>query len=341
MKNILHIAALTLALTANSVLAQEVRTGLSDLKISDARSDRPLEGFIWYPTKETARLKAHQSNGVWQGIQAIEDAEPLTGKRPFVVLSHGMYGNARNQNWLADALVQHGFVVAAIHHPGTSSWMRDPDQARQMWDRPGDISRVIDHVLTDPTISTHIDPERIYMAGHSLGGMTAVALAGGRFDAPKMDAFCAARPREMVCGLLDLWEIAKTPEDAKAMQADLSDPRIKGFAMFDLGATQTFSTASLNAIARPLLVIGAPKGESDVNLDVESRALRAAVPPEFVTYMEPENLSHFDFLGVCKPGGLAILQAEEPEDAFICADGVEERMADQAIVIEAVLAAFQ
>ncbi|MFC6587172.1 alpha/beta hydrolase family protein [Sulfitobacter pacificus] len=189
MKNILHIAALTLALTANSVLAQEVRTGLSDLKISDARRDRPLEGFIWYPTKETARLKAHQSNGVWQGIQAIEDAEPLTGKRPFVVLSHGMYGNARNQNWLADALVQHGFVVAAIHHPGTSSWMRDPDQARQMWDRPGDISRVIDHVLTDPTISTHIDPERIYMAGHSLGGMTAVALAGGGLTRPRWMPF--------------------------------------------------------------------------------------------------------------------------------------------------------
>jgi predicted dienelactone hydrolase len=341
MKNILHIAALTLALTAHGAMAQEVRTGIADIRINDARSDRPLEGFIWYPTEDTSRLKTHQANGVWEGVQAIEDAKPLSGKHPFVALSHGMYGNARNQNWLADALVQQGFVVAAVHHPGTSSWMRDPDQARQLWDRPGDISRVIDFALSDPQISAYVDPERIYMAGHSLGGMTAVALAGGRFDAPKMDAFCAAKPTEMVCGILDLWQVAKTPEDAIAMQADLSDPRIKGFAVFDLGATETFSTSSLNAINRPLLVIGAPKGESDVNLDVESRALRAAVPAEFVTYMEPANLSHFDFLGVCKPGGLAILKAEEPEDAFICEDGVEERMADHARVIEAVLAAFQ
>ncbi|MGC1503114.1 MAG: alpha/beta hydrolase [Sulfitobacter sp.] len=341
MKNILHIAALSLALTASSAMAEDLRTGIADLQINDARSDRPLEGYIWYPTNEIERMQAHQSNGVWQGIQAIEDAKPLSGKHPFVALSHGMYGNARNQNWLAEALVQQGFVVAAIHHPGTSSWMRDPDQARQLWDRPGDISRLIDHVLTDPEMSASINPERIYMAGHSLGGMTAVALAGGRFDAPKMDAFCEEKPSEMVCGLLDLWQVAKTPEDAKAMQADLSDPRIKRFAVFDLGATQTFSTASLNTIARPLLVIGAPKGETDVNLDVESRALRAAVPAEFVTYMEPESLSHFDFLGVCKPGGLAILKLEEPEDAFICEGGVDERKSDHAIVVEAVLAAFQ
>lgn len=340
MKNILHIAALGLALTANSALASEVRTGMADLAINDARSDRHLEGYIWYPTEESAPATQQHANAVWQGIRAIKDAEPQAGKHPFVVLSHGMYGNARNQNWLADALAQEGFVVAAVHHPGTSSWMRDPDQARQMWDRPGDVSRVIDHALADPEMRALIDPDRIYMAGHSLGGMTAVALAGGRFDAPKVAGFCAAQPAAMVCGLMDLWQIAKTPEDAEAMQADLSDPRIKGFAVFDLGATQTFSTASLNAIARPLLVIGAPKGQSDVDLDVESRALRAAVPAQFMTYMEPENLSHFDFLGICKPGGFAILKAEEPEDAFICEGGGDQRRADQAVVIKAVLAAF-
>lgn len=341
MNNLLHIAALGLALTSNAVLAEEYHTGMRDLAVTDTRTDRPLEGSLWYPTAQSEGFEQLQSSGVWKGIRAIPDAQAVAGKHPFVVLSHGMYGNSRNQNWLATALVQKGYVVAAINHPGTSSWLRDPDQARELWERPGDISRVIDHALSDATLSALVDPDRIYMAGHSLGGMTAMALAGARYDDSAFDAFCAAHPGEMVCDITDMWQIAKTPEDAAEMEADLSDPRIKAFGVFDLGGTQTFSPASLAKVTRPLLVIAAPRDIQGLDLDVESRNLRASLPKENVTYMEPATLSHFDFLGVCGPKGLAILKEEEPEDAFICQEGQAEREADQAIVIEAVLAAFQ
>ncbi len=341
MNNLLHIAALSLALTSSAVLAEDIQTGMRDLNIVDARNDRPLEGFLWYPTADTDGAAPVHSNGVWKGIVAIADAEPVAGKHPFVVLSHGMYGNARNQNWLAEALVAKGFVVAAISHPGTSTWLRDPDQARELWERPKDISRVIDHALSDPVLRAQIDPDRIYMAGHSLGGMTAVALAGGRFDDARVDAFCSAHPDDTGCDVLKLWNVAETPQDVAAMQADLSDPRIKGFGVFDLGATQTFSARSLAAIVRPMLVIAAPLDIGGLNLDVESRALRAALPTGNVTYLEPGTLSHFDFLGVCKPAAVAILAEEEPGDEVICINGQEEREADHALIVEAVVTAFQ
>ncbi len=341
MKNTLQIAALALALTTGSLLAAENQTGLATLAIADARSDRPLEGFLWYPTLESKGAQPQQTNAVWQGIEAILDAAPAPGKHPLVILSHGMYGNAMNQTWLADALVDEGYIVAAINHPGTSTWLRDPDQARALWERPKDISRVIDHALSDPMLSALIDPERIYMAGHSLGGMTAMALAGARYDDVKIDAFCAAQPGEKVCDILENWRIAETPEDTAAMQADLSDPRIKGFGIFDLGGTQTFSISSLAAIDRPLLVIGAPLDIAGLDLDIESRALRAALPVVNVTYMEPETLSHFDFLGICKTGAIEILAEEEPGDEVICVDGEAERQADHATIIKAVVAAFK
>lgn len=341
MKNILHITALTLAITAGAAWAEAPQTGLAELVIEDARSDRPLAGFVWYPTADAKPAEVHHTNPVWHGIEAVADATPMPGKHPLVVLSHGMYGNAMNQTWLADALVDEGFIVAAINHPGTSTWMRDPDHARQMWDRPGDVSRVIDHALSDPVMSTLVDPDRIYMGGHSLGGFTAVALAGGRYDATKMDAFCAAAPDELVCGIFDNWQIAKTPADSAAMEADLSDPRIKGFAVFDLGGTQTFSTASLGTIDRPMLVIAAPLDIAGLDLDVESRALRAALPQTNVTYLEPASLSHFDFLSTCKPGAEAILAEEEPGDEVICINGTAEREADHRMIVEAVVAAFQ
>ena len=125
------------------------------------------------------------------------------------------------------------------------------------------------------------------------------------------------------------------------MQADLSDPRIKGFAVFDLGGAQTFSTASLAAIDRPMLVIGAPVDIAGLDLDIESRTLRAALPETQVTYMEPETLSHFDFLSVCKPAAMAILAKEEPGDEIICVNGHEERDADHATIVQAVVAAFR
>ena len=96
----------------------------------------------------------------------------------------------------------------------------------------------------------------------------------------------------------------------------------------------------LAAITAPMLVIGAPLDIQGLNLDVESRALVAALPAATTTYLEPDSLSHFDFLGECTPNGCAILAEEEPEDEFICIDGTALRRAKHEMVIEAVAAFF-
>jgi predicted dienelactone hydrolase len=257
-----------------------------------------------------------------------------------VVLSHGMFGNANNQAWLAQALAEKGYIVAAVNHPGTSTFNKDPDQRRMLWERPKDISRVIDYVLGGAEIGAQVMPDHIFMAGHSLGGFTAVALAGGQYDGTQFDGFCATHPGELVCGIFSDWTVAKSPEDRTAMQGDLSDPRIAGFAVFDLGGTQSFSRSSLAAIARPMLVIGAPDNSHALNLDIESRALVAALPKANTTYLEPASLAHFDFLGNCTAQGLDILKDEEPDDAFVCEQGRDERTADHMMIIQAVTAFF-
>lgn len=340
MKYFLHVAALILAATSLPAQAQSYQTALADLTISDTGGTRDLEGFLWYPTNQETGFSEHHTNPVWVGIQAIEDAEPATGPFPLVVLSHGMYGNAMNQTWLAASLAQQGYVVASISHPGTSTWLRDPNDSRQMWERPRDISRVIDHLIDTPERVALIDPDRIFMAGHSLGGFTAVALAGGRYDAAGLDDFCADHPGELVCGIFSDWSVAQTPDDIVLMEADLVDPRIKGFAVFDLGGTQTFSTVSLGAIERPMLVFGAPVDISGLDLDIESRALVAALPAHSTQYFEPATLSHFDFLSECKPGARQILAEEEPDDEIVCIDGSAERRADHQMILEAVTAFF-
>ena len=341
MKRLLHILSLGLFIAAGQAHADDQVMGWQTFKVSDAQTDRPLKGLVWYPAQDDAPVKRIQTNGVWVGVDATKKATPLAAKHPLVVLSHGMYGNERNQNWLAEALVSKGYIVASLSHPGTSTWLRDPDDVRQLWERPRDVTRVITHLLDDKRFASLINLERIFMGGHSLGGWTAVWLAGGRYDGAKVQADCAADPTDLICGIGYLWNIAKTPQDVQAMEQDLSDPRIKAIAVFDLGGTQTFNNDTLAAIKTPLLVIGAPKQSmGSLDLNRESRALVAALPKDTTSYIEPASLSHFDFLGVCTERGMEILEDEVPGDGALCKGGTDERIADHALITDAVLEFF-
>ncbi|MEM7320764.1 MAG: alpha/beta fold hydrolase [Pseudomonadota bacterium] len=336
MKRFSAIVAIALSALAGPSTAQTYQTAMSGLEIADPAGQRDLEGFLWYPTEATGPLSYDIDSKVWVGRRVVKDAPPATGPFPVIVLSHGMFGNAYNQAWFASAMAERGYVVAAINHPGTSTWSRDPDLRRQLWDRPKDISRVIDFVTQSPELSGQIDPDRVFMAGHSLGGYTAAALAGARFDAEALNRFCSQNRNELACGIFFGWQIAQTPQDRVQMEADLSDDRIRAFALFDLGGTQSFSTSSLRQINRPMLVFGAPVMNSGLTLDIESRALVRELPQETTEYLEPQELAHFDFLGQCKPGGYDLLAREEPGDEIICSHGGAPRAEKHQMIIEKV-----
>lgn len=331
------LGAVSAATLIAPTLAEAFQTGQAELTVADAKGARVLEGFVWYPTDATdGRVRVH-NNPVWAGIDVIKDAPVADGSFPLVVLSHGMFGNAMNQSWLGQALVDQGYIVAAINHPGTSTWSQDPDARRQLWERPRDISRVIDHFLTDAGLP--IDEDRIFAAGHSLGGFTAVALAGGRYDGAKADAMCAAG-EDPVCEIFQAWEVAKSPSDRAMMEGDLSDGRIKAFAVFDLGGTQFFAPDSLKGITSPMLIYGASVDYTWIDLDRESRALAAHVPQGASIYREPDGLAHFDFMGLCTSKGLDILKEEEPDDVMVCIDGTDARQAKHAQIAAEVDAFF-
>src|SRR5207247_7098083 len=88
----------------------------------------------------------------------------------------GAGGSPLNHRDLAMVLASHGYVVAAPMHPrgkgndisGVGVWVG----------RPRQVSRLIDAVLEDAELGTHIQRERIGVVGHSNGGDTALAVAG-------------------------------------------------------------------------------------------------------------------------------------------------------------------
>ncbi|UES45198.1 alpha/beta hydrolase family protein [Roseibium aggregatum] len=310
--------------------------GVTSLTIEDDRQDRPLAGDLWYPTRTPEVFSQADKSQVWQMAAADPDGKPAEGRFPLLVLSHGMYGNTFNQAWLGSELSRRGYLVAMINHPGTSTFLRDPDQARELWDRPVDLSRVITFLLEDEATSKRIDPDRIYAAGHSLGGYTVMVLAGAKFDTERQTAICTGENQPVVCGVFAAWSVAETAADKKQMSVSRKDSRVRKVISMDLGGTPLFSEESLHAIDIPVLVLGSERADM-LNQEVESRALAAALPANMVHHLELEDAGHFDFMGVCKPEAFEILKEEEPGDEIVCVKGSREREKQHRRIVAAIL----
>jgi predicted dienelactone hydrolase len=169
--------------------------GLGTVQMVDpARANRTLAVDIWYPADRrteapTASLDLILTRLALPGVLA--DPQAARGSFPLVVFSHGN-GGVRFQSWfLMEALASHGFVVAAPDHAGNTALdaiagTSDPVGVAAT-NRPRDVSFVIDQMLArdrDPANTLHrrIDERDIGVAGHSFGGFTALATAGGFVD---------------------------------------------------------------------------------------------------------------------------------------------------------------
>ena len=164
--------------------------------IDPTRGDRTLPVDIWYPVDskdavgDPAQLDLFVTTFALD--HALADPEPSSaGRFPLVVFSHGS-GGFRAQSWtLLESLASHGFVVVAPDHVGNTALddlfgTRDPSSV-VAFNRPRDVSFVIDEIVgwtEDPTsrYGSVIDAEEIGVAGHSFGGFTALAVAGGFGD---------------------------------------------------------------------------------------------------------------------------------------------------------------
>ncbi len=310
--------------------------GVTEITVDDERSDRPLAGDLWYPTTTPDRMSRANKSKVWEMAPADPEGVAAQGPFPLIVVSHGMYGNTRNQAWLASELSRRGYLVAMVNHPGTSSFLRDEDQARELWDRPVDLSRLITYLVKSSAFRDKIDTDRIYAVGHSLGGYTVMLTAGATFDNATYRAACADGTDQLACQVLEGWSIAETEEDRQQMEVSRRDPRISKVISLDLGGTQVFSPVSLAAIDVPVLILGSERADM-LDQDVESRALAASLPEEQVQHIELEDAGHFDFMAVCKPDGYAILRKFEPGDEMVCVKGTTEREHQHQRIVQEVL----
>jgi len=170
----------------------------------------------WYmtPAESELQLTSRGITGVPPGVlsttrtNAVSDARPAGPLRalPLVVLSPGFTNSRSVLTALAEDLASHGYVVAGIDHTYESFGTAFPDGrvttclAREtrrrhegFWEkvvagRAADVSFVLSELTgANPAWpgAALIDPSRVAMAGHSIGGAAAIAalLADSRIRA--------------------------------------------------------------------------------------------------------------------------------------------------------------
>lgn len=289
----------------------------------ESRSDwsgagpRPLAVEIWYPTderEEKERFLGPPTAPLFSAGRAAIDAEPATeGRYPLVLLSHGTGGSAGMLAWLGEALARRGYVAVAINHHGNTSAesIKTPQGFMLPWERAIDLSRVLDELLEDPTFAPSIDPERVGVAGFSLGGYTAIAVAGGQTSLEQWQRFCATTLRDATCdpqpeypdAFADFEKVRQQP----AVQGSLArhgasylDSRIKAvYAIAPVGSWLT--DESLARITVPVRIV---VGDADRTAPEPANAGRVAGLIPRTELLVLPNVGHYTFLADCLPAGM-------------------------------------
>ena len=315
------LAALFLTCLTTNALADDNPIGFQASTLPDAHNERPLEMVVWYPSATTATAQLTADTSVFVGALAVSNAPPAAGEHPLVVLSHGFGGNWGKQAWLASALAHAGYIVAAVKHPGTTSQDRSPQAAAQLWQRPVDLSRAIEAVMAQPEQFGVVAKRRIAVVGHSLGGWTALEIAGARFDPDRFAQDCDAHPKLASCTVYQEINPASTPASKARLAADLRDKRVTAIVSLDLGLSRGFTDESLAALPVPSLVIAAGVPSEELPAQLESADLAKRLPQASTRYVEISDATHFSFMSVCKPGAVALIEEASPGDGMICRDG--------------------
>jgi predicted dienelactone hydrolase len=273
---------------------------------------------IWYPVETSVPAEPR-----WIGApdapfasagRAAPNAEMTKNPTsfPLILLSHGTGGSSLMLAWLGTRLAEEGFLAAAVNHPGNNALEPyTPEGFALWWERATDISEVLSALLADVQFGSRIDPSRVGAAGFSLGGFTAIELAGGIGTHARFEEFCKSDQADEICRsqleFPDLNEKVAAVAGTEEFQASVRDssrshrdPRIRAVFAIAPAIGPAFLPGDLRKIRIPVAIVS---GSADHVVPVESSARF------FTKYIPGASLSlypgaaHYTFLATCTESG--------------------------------------
>ena len=237
--------------------------GCQHIRVWDHQANIGFPVFVMYPAKD-----AHGDYTVAPfTVTAGLNAPVAVGQFPVVVISHGSGGNRLGYLTLAQTLSEAGYIVLMPEHFGNNTDDNFLEgKTRNLELRPRHISLCIDDITENEILAGGVLPEQVAVIGHSMGGYTALAVAGGQ-----------------------VWNAAKRQVSTQA------DTRVRGLVLMAPATAWFTPEAALANVTVPMLIYQA---EHDAFTPPEhaGRVLDQVPDQTQITHHVVENAGHFSFL---------------------------------------------
>ncbi|MGA3123150.1 MAG: hypothetical protein ABSF69_20455 [Polyangiaceae bacterium] len=212
-----------------------------------------------YPLDEWDNMLPTSTSTDWEALgydPAYESIPPSDhGPFPLVVVSPGWSCDDWFYLYIGTRLASHGFVVAVLSHSrdGQWTWIPQDDVVTTSYNRAFDASFAITQLLLKNSSSSEllfgtVDPSKIAMSGHSLGGYGAYALGVGDDE---------------VCDTLYFlhWTGGIGPIPSSTCAPAPADSRVKAVVTMD-GFSEELRFGELARLSIPSLILGETIGST-------------------------------------------------------------------------------
>lgn len=151
--------------------------GSRQMMVEDIENNITFPVLVHYPTFEPSVMTAF---GPYQ-MDVSPNAAIAEGLFPLVVISHGSGGSHLLYRTISTHLAKQGYVVVMPEHCGNNRNDNGLAGAKEnLAYRPKHVSLCMDAVCRDTQLGPCIDAQKAAVIGHSMGGYTALAVAGGK-----------------------------------------------------------------------------------------------------------------------------------------------------------------
>lgn len=235
-------------------------------------------------------------------------------------------------------LAKQGFIVAAPTHPGNTGSTKSAAETMKLWLRPMDITETLNAMGEDALFKEHVELNKVGMLGLSMGGSTALAIAGARIDPKRLASYCDTNAlNHSLCEWVRQSGVDLHTMDLTSADRDNEDTRIKFAMAIDPAPVDVFEfgTFSRTSIPVDLVNLGQP---GKIPLTAQAAKIAEAIPN--ARYFTIEDASHYSMFAECKPGAAEIAESEKVGDPICTDGGGRSRSEIHAQMIHMVIDAF-